>query len=97
MSTDKKRLSIGLSPEDYQWIDEKAELTGNSRAGVIRQIVRGFRLGKPGLLAFGDSELVFADEAGHTGDGDTGAGDEEDGDETEGVTSKRSAKSNDRY
>jgi hypothetical protein len=83
MPTNKERITANLDTEDYQWIDEKAELTGNSRAGVIRQIVRGLRLRKPGLLAFGDSELVFADEAGHAGDEDTGAKDEEDGSETE--------------
>lgn len=83
MSTDKKRLSIGLSAEDYQWLEKKAELTGNSRAGVLRQIIRGLRLGKPGLLAFGNEELVFADEAGHTGDEGSEAVDEEHGDESE--------------
>jgi len=83
MSTDKKRLSVGFSEEDYQWIDKKAELTGNSRAGVLRQIVRGLRLGRPGLLAFGNEELVFADEAGPTGDEGTVAEDEMTDDESE--------------
>jgi hypothetical protein len=83
MPTNKERITANLDTEDYQWIDEKAKLTGNSRAGVIRQIVRGFRLGKPGLLAFGDKEIVFADEAGHMGDEDTGAEDEKGGYETE--------------
>lgn len=62
MPTNKKRITANLDTEDYRWISEKAELTGNSRAGVIRQITRGLRLGKPELLAFVDNELVFADE-----------------------------------
>lgn len=66
MPTNKERITANLDTEDYQWIDEKAELTGNSRAGVIRQIVRGLRLRKPGLLDFGDSELAFREEPVHT-------------------------------
>jgi len=83
MPTNKERITANLDTEDYQWIDEKAELTGNSRAGVIRQIVRGLRLEKPGLLVFGDSRLVFGEEISHTRDADTVGEGEKTGGETE--------------
>jgi hypothetical protein len=83
MPTNKERITANLDTEDYQWIDEKAELTGNSRAGVIRQIVRGLRLRKPGLLDFGDAELVFREEPVHTRDEGIEAEDKKDVDVTE--------------
>lgn len=66
MTTDTERFSVRFSEEDYQWLNEKAELTGNSRAAVLRQIVRGLRLERPGLLTFGNRRLVFADEANYS-------------------------------
>jgi hypothetical protein len=60
-----------------------AELTGTSQAGIIRQIVRGLRLGRPELLVFGNERLVFAEEATHTGGEGIEAKDEKDMDVTE--------------
>jgi len=71
MSNKKKRITANLDIEDYQWVRKMAELTGTSQAGIIRQIIRGLRLGRPELLVFGNKRLVFAEEAAHTGDDDT--------------------------
>jgi hypothetical protein len=66
MSTEKQRITVNLSDEDYQWVLEQAEIYGNSRAGILRQMVRAIRLGRPRLLNFGGDEMVFADKAGST-------------------------------
>jgi hypothetical protein len=71
MSSKKDRITANLDTEDYQWVCKMAELTGTSQAGIIRQIVRGLRLGRPELLVFGNKRLVFAEEAAHTGGDDT--------------------------
>jgi len=64
MATDKKHTSVALHEDDYQWIEEIAELTGGSRAAVIRQMVRGLRLRRPSLLSHTGRELVFAEQDG---------------------------------
>jgi hypothetical protein len=71
MSSKKDRITANLDTEDYQWVRKMAELTGTSQAGIIRQIIRGLRLGRPELLVFGNERLVFAEEATHTGGDDT--------------------------
>lgn len=63
MTTEKRRITVNLSDEDYQWVVKQAELSGNSRAGILRQMVRALRLGRPGLLNLGGEEMVFAEDA----------------------------------
>jgi hypothetical protein len=83
MSSKKDRITANLDTKDYQWVRKMAELTGTSQAGIIRQIVRGLRLGRPELLVFGNERLVFAEEATHTGGEGIEAKDEKDMDVTE--------------
>ena len=83
MSSKKDRITANLDTEDYQWVRKMAELTGTSQAGIIRQIIRGLRLGRPELLVFGNERLVFAEEATHTGGEGIEAKDEKDMDVTE--------------
>lgn len=72
MATEKRRITVNLSDEDYQWIVTKANLTGNSRAAVLRQMVRALRLEKPELLPFeNDGDGIAAEE---NSEQDTGAG-----------------------
>jgi hypothetical protein len=66
MPTEKQRITVNLSDEDYQWVVNQAKLTGNSRAGILRQMVRALRLGMPELLNFGGDEMVFAEDATST-------------------------------
>lgn len=62
MSIDTERITVSLSDEDYKWVVKQSELTGNSLAGILRQMVRASRLGRPELLHFSNSEVVSADE-----------------------------------
>jgi hypothetical protein len=93
MPTEKERITVNLSDEDYQWVVNQAEIAGNSQAGILRQMVRAVRLGRPGLLNFGDNELVFADDPSPTGNGGVTLEDEDDSDETEedGIESFKTA------